>query len=97
MGKFVIAPHMRLQEWVAEEKDYFRQEGLDYEFYDVKSHVSAIKTAQQLAEEHNLELRILDERDLDGLAEVFLPGMLLEVRRRKRGRESFTDKRRSIE
>jgi ABC-type nitrate/sulfonate/bicarbonate transport system substrate-binding protein len=32
MAKFVISPHMRLQEWVAEEKGYFRQEGLDYEF-----------------------------------------------------------------
>ena len=31
MPKFVIEPHFRLQEWVAE-KDYFRQEGLDYEF-----------------------------------------------------------------
>ena len=31
-GKFIIEPHFRLQEWVAEEKDYFRQEGLDYEF-----------------------------------------------------------------
>jgi ABC-type nitrate/sulfonate/bicarbonate transport system substrate-binding protein len=34
MGKFVIAPHMRLQEWVAEEKGYFAAEGLDYEFRD---------------------------------------------------------------
>jgi ABC-type nitrate/sulfonate/bicarbonate transport system substrate-binding protein len=34
MGKFVIAPHFRLQEWVAEEKGYFRAEGLDYEFRD---------------------------------------------------------------
>ncbi len=32
MGKVVIAPHMRLQEWVAEENGYFREEGLDYEF-----------------------------------------------------------------
>jgi ABC-type nitrate/sulfonate/bicarbonate transport system substrate-binding protein len=32
MPKFVIAPHMRLQEWVAEEKGYFEAEGLDYEF-----------------------------------------------------------------
>ena len=32
MSKFVIAPHFRLQEWVAEEKDYFRDEELDYEF-----------------------------------------------------------------
>jgi ABC-type nitrate/sulfonate/bicarbonate transport system substrate-binding protein len=32
MAKFVISPHFRLHEWVAEEKDYFRAEGLDYEF-----------------------------------------------------------------
>ncbi len=34
MPKFVIAPHMRLHEWVAEEKGYFTAEGLDYEFRD---------------------------------------------------------------
>ena len=32
MAKFVIQPHVRLHEWVAEEKGYFRDEGLDYEF-----------------------------------------------------------------
>ena len=32
MGKFVIQPHFRLQEWVAEEKRYFEAEGLDYVF-----------------------------------------------------------------
>jgi ABC-type nitrate/sulfonate/bicarbonate transport system substrate-binding protein len=32
MARFVISPHFRLQEWVAEEKGYFTQEGLDYEF-----------------------------------------------------------------
>ena len=32
MSKFVVAPHFRLQEWVAEEKGYFAAEGLDYEF-----------------------------------------------------------------
>jgi len=31
MAKFVISPHFRLHEWVAEEKGYFRDEGLDYE------------------------------------------------------------------
>src|SRR5690606_13308193 len=31
-GKFIIDPHFRLQEWVAEEKGYFRDEGLDYVF-----------------------------------------------------------------
>ena len=34
MAKFTIAPHMRLHEWVAEEKGYFAAEGLDYEFRD---------------------------------------------------------------
>jgi ABC-type nitrate/sulfonate/bicarbonate transport system substrate-binding protein len=34
MAKFAIAPHMRLHEWVAEEKGYFAAEGLDYEFRD---------------------------------------------------------------
>src|SRR5579864_299701 len=34
MSKFVIAPHMRLQEWVAEEKGYFKAEGLEYDFLE---------------------------------------------------------------
>ena len=32
MGKFRIQSHGRLQEWVAEENGYFKDEGLDYEF-----------------------------------------------------------------
>ena len=32
MSRFIIQPHFRLQEWVAEEKGYFKEEGLDYEF-----------------------------------------------------------------
>ena len=32
MSKFLIQSHGRLQEWVAEEKGYFKEEGLDYEF-----------------------------------------------------------------
>lgn len=35
MAKFVIEPHFRLQEWVAEEKGYYRAEGLDYEFQEL--------------------------------------------------------------
>jgi NitT/TauT family transport system substrate-binding protein len=31
MARFVIQPHTRLQEWVALEKGYFADEGLDYE------------------------------------------------------------------
>src|SRR6478672_792448 len=34
MAKFVIAPHMRLHEWVARDKGYFDRTGLDYEFRD---------------------------------------------------------------
>jgi ABC-type nitrate/sulfonate/bicarbonate transport system substrate-binding protein len=34
MSKFVIQPHFRLQEWVAEEKSYFAAEGLDYVFHE---------------------------------------------------------------
>jgi hypothetical protein len=34
MAKVVIAPHMRLHEWVARDKGYFDREGLDYEFRD---------------------------------------------------------------
>lgn len=34
MSKFVIQPHFRLQEWVAEEKGYFTDEGLDYVFHE---------------------------------------------------------------
>jgi len=37
MAKFIIAPHMRLHEWVAEEKGYFAAEGLDYEFHEALS------------------------------------------------------------
>ena len=35
MPRFVIEPHFRLQEWVAEEKGYFRAEGLDYVFREL--------------------------------------------------------------
>jgi hypothetical protein len=38
MSKFVIQPHFRLHEWVAEEKGYFKDEGLEYDFREeVKS------------------------------------------------------------
>jgi NitT/TauT family transport system substrate-binding protein len=32
MGKFVISTHGRLQDWIAEEKGFFADEALDYEF-----------------------------------------------------------------
>ena len=33
--KFIIEPHFRLQEWIAEEKGYFKDEGLDYVFREL--------------------------------------------------------------
>jgi hypothetical protein len=41
MAKFVIQPHGRLQEWIAHENGYFRDEGLDYEFAPGKDYGSA--------------------------------------------------------
>jgi len=35
MSRFVIEPHFRLQEWVAKEKGYFTEEGLDYVFREL--------------------------------------------------------------
>jgi hypothetical protein len=56
--KFVIAPHMRLHEWVAEEKGYFADEALEYEFreqltsqdgkrHDLGNRVGAFQTFEQ--------------------------------------------------
>jgi ABC-type nitrate/sulfonate/bicarbonate transport system substrate-binding protein len=50
MAKFVIAPHMRLHEWVAEEKGYFAHEGLDYQFHE------ALPSKE--AQNHNLGDRV---------------------------------------
>jgi len=41
--------------------------------------VSAIRQIQELAPQHGLRVQVLDDRPLDQLPEVFLPGMLLEV------------------
>ena len=44
MSKFVVAPHFRLHEWVAEEKGYFAAEGLDYEFRETMDSTPAAAT-----------------------------------------------------
>ncbi len=51
MATFVISPHFRLHEWVAEEKGYFAAEGLDYEFRD---YVSATDEARK----HDLGIKV---------------------------------------
>ena len=43
--KFRIQPHVRLQEWVAEEHGYFREAGLDYEFEQSYAGASAITSS----------------------------------------------------
>jgi hypothetical protein len=35
MSKFIIESHFRLQEWIAHDKGYFTDEGLDYEFREL--------------------------------------------------------------
>ncbi len=41
--------------------------------------VTAIRTIEQVAAEQQLNCRLLDERDLAALPELFLPGMLIEI------------------
>ncbi|MEQ8787536.1 MAG: class I SAM-dependent methyltransferase [Pirellulaceae bacterium] len=41
--------------------------------------VDAIRQVQRLGEQYDYEVRILDDRQLDDLEPVFLPGMLLEL------------------
>ena len=45
MARFIIQPHGRLNDWVAEEKGYFGDEGLDY----VLDAEAGYKTVPQLA------------------------------------------------
>jgi hypothetical protein len=45
MATFIIQPHGRLQEWIADEMGYFRAEGLDYEFRHGLSMASAKEVA----------------------------------------------------
>jgi NitT/TauT family transport system substrate-binding protein len=58
MATFVIQPHVRLQEWVAEAHGYFRDEGLDYEFVaDGFAGGSVSTSAVQSADSVPLEVR----------------------------------------
>ena len=59
MSKFVIAPHFRLHEWVAEEKGYFKAEGLDYEFRGIwKTHKTPEKSGAFQNIEKGLETNV---------------------------------------
>src|SRR5207237_5649942 len=54
---FRIQPHSRLQEWVAEEKDYFRAEGLQYEFVSSFANSGLSTAAVRKAEDAPVEVR----------------------------------------
>ncbi len=56
-GKFIIQPHGRLNDWVAEELGYFKDEGLDY-FINVDA---SYKTVPQLAEATEKDAIIKDD------------------------------------
>jgi ABC-type nitrate/sulfonate/bicarbonate transport system substrate-binding protein len=59
MAKFVISPHFRLHEWVAEEKGYFRDEGLDYVFREVfKTHATPNKVGAYTSFEEGRETNV---------------------------------------
>jgi len=55
MGKFTIQPHGRLQEWIAHEKNYFHDEGLDYEFLAglAASSTKQVDASGKVAEVHS--------------------------------------------
>ena len=57
MAQFIIQPHFRLQEWVAEELNFFKEEGLDYEFREqVRSSDGAIhNTADKVGAYQSIE------------------------------------------
>jgi ABC-type nitrate/sulfonate/bicarbonate transport system substrate-binding protein len=59
MAKFVISPHFRLHEWVAEEKGYFRAEGLEYEFREVfQTHATPNKVGAYTSFEKGRETNV---------------------------------------
>ena len=80
MGKFTIQPHGRLNDWVAEEKGYFKDEGLDY----VLNAEAGYKSVPQLAEAVEKEAPIKD--NLFGAFERYAEG-----HGRKGGREDAGD------
>ena len=57
MSKFRIVPHGRLQEWVAEEKGYFADEGLDYEFVPSNGPNSTMNPSVDTAEGAPMEIK----------------------------------------
>ncbi len=80
MAKFIIQPHGRLNDWVAEELGYFKDEGLDY----VINLDASYKTVPQLAEALEADAPIKDK--FFGAFEKYAEG-----HGRKGGREDAGD------
>src|SRR6266540_3584434 len=84
MSKFVISPHFRLQEWVAEEKGYFKAEGLDYEFRDnygpgdaAKKHATPNRIGGYQSGSHYSTIQGLEQyMGLDDIKLSFADGLL---------------------
>lgn len=50
MAKLIIQPHGRLNDWVAEEKGYFTEEGLEYELNVEASRKNTPRLSYRFAE-----------------------------------------------
>ena len=71
--KFVIEPHFRLHEWVAEEKGYFKDEGLEYEFRELVQ--SSDGASQQLGDKVGAStVRLRESGDPEQRVEQAAPG-----------------------
>ena len=57
MSKFRIVPHGRLQEWVADEKGYFADAGLDYEFVPSNGPNATVNPSVDSAEGAPMEIK----------------------------------------
>lgn len=67
MARYVIQPHSRLQEWIAEENGHFSQVGLDYEFQaDGLSSASRTTSPVRSADSVPAELRTGAFEDMAG-------------------------------
>jgi hypothetical protein len=65
---FLTQPHVRLQEWVAEERGYFREAGLDYEFEPEGLAGSAVSTSP---------VRTTGEAPVEVASTTFMMGFLV--------------------
>ena len=73
---FIIQTHGRLHEWVADEKGYFTDEGLDYEFRTLMpARWSCEKTTDEAPEEviyqHPRFVTLIDPPAIDTVTQLY--------------------------